>query len=75
MTPQKEEEVIIHGIMEDYGKVVNATQKAYLIKFGIKNEAFWIPASICDFQVSERGYETTAPAWFLDKVETIELKQ
>jgi|TARA_R110000796_G_scaffold107907_1_gene218738 hypothetical protein len=74
MTPQKEEEVLIHGIMEDYGKVVVATPKAYLIKMGINNEAFWIPASICDFQVSEKGYEATAPEWFLDKVETIELK-
>ena len=55
MTPQKEEEVLIHGIMEDYGKVVVATPKAYLIKMGINNEAFWIPASICDFQVSEKG--------------------
>ena len=32
MTPQKEEEVLIHGIMEDYGQVVVATPKAYLIK-------------------------------------------
>ena len=38
MTPQKEEEVIIHGIMEDYGKVVAATPKAYLIKLGINEE-------------------------------------
>ena len=53
MTPQKEEEVIIHGIMEDYGKVVAATPKAYLIKLGINEEGFWIPASICDFEVSE----------------------
>jgi hypothetical protein len=74
MIPQKEEEVLIHGIMEDYGKVVVATPKAYLIKMGINNEAFWIPASICDFEVSEKGYEATAPEWFLDKVETIELK-
>ena len=74
MTPQKEEEVLIHGIMEDYGKVVVATPKAYLIKMGINNEAFWIPASICDFEVSEKGYEATAPEWFLDKVDTIELK-
>ena len=73
MTPQKEEEVIIHGIMEDYGKVLAATPKAYLIKLGINEEGFWIPASICDFEVSERGYEATAPEWFIDKIETIDL--
>ena len=38
MTPQKEDEVIIHGIMEDYGKVVASTSKAYLIELGINDE-------------------------------------
>lgn len=74
MNPQKGEEVLIHGIMEDYGEVVVATPKAYLIKLGIRNEGFWIPSSQCDFSVSDRGYEATAPEWFVDKVETIELK-
>jgi hypothetical protein len=75
MTPQKEDEVIIHGIMEDYGKVVASTSKAYLIELGINDEGFWIPASICDFDVTEKGYEATAPDWFHDKVETIDLKK
>ena len=74
MNPQKGEEALIHGIMEDYGEIVVATPKAYLIKLGIRNEGFWIPSSLCDWSVSERGFETTAPEWFVDKVETNELK-
>tara|TARA_R100000406_G_scaffold5516_1_gene3744 strand:+ start:1591 stop:1818 length:228 start_codon:yes stop_codon:yes gene_type:complete len=74
MNPQKGEEVLIHGIMEDYGEIVVATPKAYLVKLGIRNEGFWIPSSLCDWSVSDRGFEATAPEWFVDKVETNELK-
>jgi len=74
MTPQKGEKVLIHGIMDDYGEVVIATPKAYLVDFGVNNEGFWIPSSQCDFQVTDRGYESTAPEWFVEKVKRIELK-
>ena len=72
MNPQKEE-VLIHGIMEDYGEIVVATPKAYLVKLGIRNEGFWIPQAYV-IEVSDRGFEATAPEWFVDKVETNELK-
>jgi len=34
MTPQKGEDVIVHGIMDDYGVLEAVTAKAYLISFG-----------------------------------------
>jgi hypothetical protein len=76
MTPQKGEDVIVHGIMDDYGVLEAVTAKAYLISFGHnKSEGFWIPISQCDFRVSDRGWEAEASDWFAEKVETIAIKQ
>ena len=75
MTPQKGEDALVHGIMDDYGKLEAVTPKAYLISLPNSTEGFWIPKSQCDFRVSDRGWEAEAPDWIVDKVETISLTQ
>ncbi len=76
MTPQKGEQAIVHGYMDDYGTLVAITAKAYLISLPNSNtEGFWIPKSQCDFRVSDRGWEAEVPEWLADKIETSPLRQ
>lgn len=71
--PTKGEEVIVHGIMDDYGTMEYVSGKAYLVRFPNSNEGFWIPSSQCDFQITDRGWEATAPDWFVDKAEMFDV--
>ena len=75
MNPQKDEQAIVNGYMDDYGTLVAVTAKAYLISLpNSTTEGFWIPKSQCDFRVSDRGWEAEVPEWLADKLQTSPLK-